>query len=49
MADKVHKTLRLMPETAERVRGLMADGESETAAYVRVIEAGLACLEVGGN
>ena len=49
MADKVHKTLRLMSETAERVRGLMADGESETAAYVRVIEAGLACLEAVGN
>lgn len=39
--------MRLDQATAERVRALMADGESETAAYGRVISAGLDALESG--
>lgn len=42
---KIHKTMRLEEETAERIRALMEDGETETAAYARVIEAGLETLE----
>lgn len=47
---KVHKSLRIDATDAERVRALMADGESEAAAYGRVIAAGLDVLEaVGGH
>lgn len=42
---RVHKSLRIDATDAERVRALMADGESEAAAYGRVISAGLASLE----
>lgn len=45
MASKVHKSIRLDASTVERVRALMRDGESESAAYVRVMEAGLDALE----
>lgn len=41
---RVHKSLRIDATDAERVRALMADGESEAAAYGRVISAGLASL-----
>lgn len=41
---RVHKSLRIDATDAERVRALMADGESEAAAYGRVISAGLDAL-----
>lgn len=42
---KVHKSLRVEADTAERVRSLMRDGESEAAAYNRVLVAGLDAME----
>lgn len=47
MADKVHKSLRIDRPTAEAVTRLREDGESEAAAYCRVIAAGVASLEGG--
>lgn len=38
---KVHVSLRLDGALAERVANLAAEGESTTAAYARVIEAGI--------
>lgn len=46
---KVHKSLRVDEGDAERVRALMADGESESAAYGRVISAGLEALEASST
>lgn len=46
---RVHKSLRIDATDAERVRALMADGESEAAAYGRVISAGLDALEAVGG
>lgn len=46
---KVHKSLRVDAETAERVRALVRDGESEASAYNRVISAGLDAIERGGR
>lgn len=46
---RVHKSLRIDATDAERVRALMADGESEAAAYGRVISAGLDALEAAGG
>lgn len=40
-SGKVHKSLRIDAGTAERVRALVRDGESEAAAYNRVLVAGL--------
>ena len=48
-ADKVHKTLRLDAGTAARVTALRGEDETETAAYTRVIEAGIEALEGGGE
>lgn len=42
---KVHKSLRIEQALADRVRDAMAKGETETAAYARVIETGLDALE----
>lgn len=42
---KVHKSLRVEADTAERVRALIRDGESEAAAYNRVLVAGLDAME----
>lgn len=42
---KVHKSLRLAEELDARVQAAKADGESDAAAYSRVIETGLAALE----
>lgn len=42
---KVHKSLRVEAATAERVRALMRDGESEASAYNRVLAAGLDAME----
>lgn len=42
---KVHKSLRIDAELAERVRRAVADGESESAAYCRLIAAGLEASE----
>lgn len=42
---RLHKSLRIDATDAERVRALMVDGESEAAAYGRVISAGLDALE----
>lgn len=46
---RVHKSLRIDATDAERVRALMEDGESEAAAYGRVISAGLDALEAVGG
>lgn len=42
---KVHKSLRLAEELDARVQAAKADGESDAAAYSRVIESGLDALE----
>lgn len=42
---KVQKSLRIEEADAERVKALKEDGESEAAAYARVIRAGLEALE----
>lgn len=42
---RVHKSIRMEAETLRRARALMADGESESAALVRALEAGLDALE----
>lgn len=44
---KLHKTLRIEEADAARVSALRAEGESEAAAYARVISAGLDALEGG--
>lgn len=49
MGDKVHKSLRIDADLAERVSALRADGETETAAYLRAIEAGVTALESGND
>lgn len=41
---KVHKSLRIDEGLASRVSALAEDGESEAAAYSRVIEAGVDAL-----
>ena len=46
---KLHKTLRIEEDTAARVDALKAEGESEAAAYARVICAGLDALEGAGS
>lgn len=46
---KLHKTLRIEEGTAARVDALKAEGESEAAAYTRVICAGLDALEATGS
>lgn len=43
--SRVHKSLRLDADLAARVTSLRSDGESEGAAYSRIIEAGVAALE----
>lgn len=43
--SKVHKSLRIESGTAERVRALVRDGESEASAYNRVLIAGLDAME----
>lgn len=48
MADtpsRIHKSLRLEAGLADRVSALRASGESEAAAFARVIEAGVEVLE----
>lgn len=49
----IKKSLRIDQETADKVSSLKAEGESESAAYSRVISAGVAALEGnqqgGGN
>ena len=47
MGDKVHKSLRIDVDLAERVSALRADGETETATYLRAIEEGVTALEGG--
>lgn len=42
---KIHKSLRIDAEDTKRVIALKRDGESENAAYGRVISAGLGALE----
>ena len=44
MAGKVHKTLRLESSLDDAVRGLKREGESDNAAYARVLQAGVAAL-----
>jgi hypothetical protein len=44
MAGKVHKTLRLEGSLDDAVRGLKREGESDNAAYARVLQAGVAAL-----
>lgn len=44
-SQKVHKSLRIDADTAERVRALVRDGESEASAYGRVLVAGLDAME----
>lgn len=46
---KVHKSLRIDADTAERVRALVRDGESEASAYNRVLAAGLNAMECGAG
>lgn len=42
---KVHKSLRLDDSIADRVKESMLEGETETAAYARVIRAGLDAID----
>lgn len=49
MADRVHKSLRIDAALADRVRASMRDGESESAAYVRLIATGLDAMEHGDD
>ena len=44
-AGKVHKTLRIERDLAERVEARGIEGESATATYCRVLEAGVKALE----
>jgi plasmid stabilization system protein ParE len=44
MAGKVHKTLRLESSLDDAVRSLKREGESDNAAYARVLQAGVAAL-----
>ena len=44
---KVHKTLRIEAELAERIDALKEAGESEAAAFTRILEAGAQTLEGG--
>lgn len=46
---KLHKTLRIEEADAARVSALRAEGESEAAAYARIISAGLEALEGAGS
>lgn len=46
-SGRVHKSLRVDAVTAERVRATMRDGESEAAAYNRVLAAGLDAMGAG--
>lgn len=45
MAAKVSKTFRIDQDTHGRVLALAEEGETPTAAYMRVIDAGLEALE----
>ncbi len=45
----VHKSLRIEEETAAAVTALKSEGESEAAAYNRVLKAGLTALEEGAG
>lgn len=44
---KRHKSLRIDEALDERIRALRSDGESDAAAYARVLAAGVAALEDG--
>ena len=44
MAGKVHKTLRLDSTLDDAIHGLKREGESDNAAYVRALQAGVAAL-----
>ncbi len=46
--SRVHKSLRIGADLAERVTALKRDGESDSAAYSRVLEAGASALEACG-
>lgn len=46
---KVHKTLRIEAELAERIDALKEAGESEAAAFSRILEAGAQTLEGGSD
>lgn len=46
---RVHKSIRVESEALDRIRALMEEGETESAAIVRAIEAGLDALEAGGG
>lgn len=45
MAAKVSKTFRIDQDTHDRVLALSEEGETPTATYLRVIDAGLEALE----
>lgn len=45
----IKKSLRIEEATAGRVAALQAEGESEAAAYARIISAGLEALEGAGS
>lgn len=44
---KLHKTLRIEAELAERIDALKEAGESEAATFTRILEAGAQTLEGG--
>ncbi len=46
---KVHKSLRIDEALAGRVDAVKDDRESDSAAYSRIIEAGVSLLEAGGG
>lgn len=43
--SKIHKTVRLEPELAERIENLRAEEETSAAVYIRVLSAGVSTLE----
>ena len=45
-SEKVHKTLRIERDLADKVKALATGGETETAVYIRVISAGVEALQV---
>lgn len=47
-SPKVHKSVRLERSSLDRLHALMAEGESESAAFGRVMAAGLDALEGKG-
>lgn len=46
---KVHKTIRLEEETFEQVQALKREGESDNAAMLRIVEAGISSLEAAAQ